>query len=210
MAKSHVGEAVAMVHARPCRGSFSQQLLKDLPYGGVLVPSHVCSWAWGGGVVHTQAFPMGHLHLTLFPAFSLRHRQSREVTQLSNGEVTAVVKKWAKRIGHDLKLYSAIPFRHNSVPMGTAEKVDREVRQHYGRWQSSDMQDLYTRDSKDNHRAVGVAIQRRMLRYAESRAKTMSVLVRLCTLGARRVFWFWFWRGTGAIVVAIWCMKKAQ
>ena len=113
----------------------------------------------------------------LFPAFSRRHRRSQEVTQLSKSEVTAVVKKWAKRIGRDPKLYSAISFRRGSISMAAAEKVDREVRQHHLRWRSSDMQDVYTEHSKDNRRAVGLAIRRRLMRYADSRAKTVSFMV---------------------------------
>ena len=47
----------------------------------------------------------------LFPAFPRAARQSKTVSKLSKSEVTSVVKKWAKRLGRDPKLYSIQQYR---------------------------------------------------------------------------------------------------
>ena len=110
----------------------------------------------------------------LFPAFPRAARQSKTVSKLSKSEVTSVVKKWAKRLGRDPKLYSAISFRRGSVSMAAAEKVDREVRRHHLRWRSHSMQDVYTEHSRADRRAVGVALRQRILRFAQNKKKKVD------------------------------------
>ena len=96
---------------------------------------------------------------------------------VGTGEVSDMVKMFAKKIGRDPKKYSAVSLRRGSTSIAAAAGVAKHIRKKHGGWRSDRMPDIYTELSTENELAVSRSIHKASARTKKN--KKNKVLFRV-------------------------------
>ena len=110
----------------------------------------------------------------IFASWGRREPDGVRQPAVRAGEVSDVVKKWAKRLGRDPKNYAGVSLRRGSQSIAAARKVERKIRKQHGGWKSERMPDIYTEISKKWQKQVGRAVYKTVQKSKRNRSKTVE------------------------------------